>query len=473
MICPNCKNEIGNVKFCPYCGGAVQPRPAQPQQAQQPPVQPPVQQPAEPVFDEGSGETELLTEPVYNGPAFSGPQFAPQPQMNQPAPQKAKKAKKANGPKKKHRGLKAFVIVIAVLLAAAVAAAAIVPPVLTKQDNPFAQKLKDVDKKSDEYYMLEVLSAVHNTLFASLGFTAKVSEDGDTLATMKVKFGKDIASSQFYLNADDDIYAALKDKEFTFTDGYGKLTVNAEKLTKNSKDLKEFLNEGAENIRNRSKQYKGEPYEESMKIIADTLEEAANSVDTSVLALIENWHLNVNALSEVFRYAAVFFANSQFGGQTYIYSLRDFNYWYDQLASFIASGANGAFKVSKSGSTYKIKVNLKDLMLALTDYIDKNAELRRLATDELVDEVVAEMRDEFRYWSNEQLTLSVKLAHQLTMAYVSEIKISNDYADVKLTVSKINTTSVSKDDVSKVTRAAKNAQENVKINSFDDLNDLF
>lgn len=142
-------------------------------------------------------------------------------------------------PVKKKRVLPKIIAVVVAL--AVVASAVFVVPnfignVSGDSDNVFEEAAGDVDKDSEAKPLLKVFSAFYDTVFKAESLEINVPAYGGSVSFSGV-WGDDLNSSSFYLNIQDDMYAAFKNGTFVVTDGFDARKVDIKALLDNPNGL--------------------------------------------------------------------------------------------------------------------------------------------------------------------------------------------------------------------------------------------
>ena len=439
MYCSRCGNEVADgLRFCPSCGqstGAVRVDPAQ-QQVQYPDQQPAQQQVQNPGWQPAQQQVQYpdrqQAQQQVQYPAQQQVQYPDwqqaQQQVQYPAQQPGQlplnpgnyyidvKTKKKGASKKK-----LLPILIAVVLVAAIVAGIILYPRFRHvEGDVFSAAKSSAQKNSAESYVLDVLSAAHNTVFNSSSLTASISEDGETFFSGKIVFGKDLLSSECFASVEDGYYlACLQDGVLVCgeeDDPFWEINV-ADLAKEKDSILSTAVNEYENELDATQKDTVFNAYQgwldAGFSIIKDKHIDysVVKSLGASFISYLAhrihsediNYVAGFSILTMEAKIHAAFFSATE----------EDFEALYSAVAEFIATGADGAFKVEKSKSggrtQYDIKVDLDVLLNALAEYASGNKTVRKLIGDTMAAELKESIKDEAEYYEGESLDISVSV----------------------------------------------------------------
>ena len=418
MYCSRCGNEVPEgVRFCSFCGqpaGAVRAEPAQ-QQAPCPVQQQAPQQTQYPEWQQAPQQTQYPElQQVPQQTQYPEWQQAQQ-QVQYPAWQQAQQWPQYPGqlppdpgynhgdvkPKKKRRSLKILLpILISVVLVAAIVAGIVVLPRLQRSEGDvFSAAKSSAKRNSAESYVLDVLSAVHNTVFDSKSLTLRMSEDGYTHFSGKIALGKDLLSSECYAFVEGgDYLVCLQDGVLVYgEDDDAFLEIKVSDLAKEKDRLIKIY---VDSVYLRDYSFLSEEEKDSYK------DSAIKSWKESLgiyLSSVKDDHIDYSVFKQIAAQFLTSYSSSvriqaldpnltaseiadKINSSWVIATEEDFEALYSAVAEFIASGAGGAFTAEKSGSggqkQYDITVDLDTLLNSLADYASANDTVRHLIGDE-------------------------------------------------------------------------------------------
>lgn len=142
------------------------------------------------------------------------------------------------------------IIVVVVAVAVIVSAVFVVPKFIGNisggSDNVFEEAAGNVGKDSEAKPLLKVFSALYDTLFKTESLEINVPVYGGSV-TFSGVWGDDLNSSSFYINIQNEMYAAMKDGTFAVTDGFNARKADIKALLQNPvgfmNELPSVLNE--------------------------------------------------------------------------------------------------------------------------------------------------------------------------------------------------------------------------------------
>ena len=463
MFCPRCGSEVSpGLVACPSCGTRLKSAQAPAQNFNQPPMQVPVQQPIQPP----------VQQPMQ--PPVQQPMQAPMQPPVQPPVQKKKK-------KSPVKAIIAIVLVIAIVAAGII----FVPKLLNKDkaasaNNVFAKTAKSVDKDSDNYNALMVLSALDNTLFETGNYTATVAYESDGYSENAFKLmldlGKDIPGSEMYLELEDEPVIAIADGRLVVGDGYDCFDIKLDLLN----DLQPIINDASEEyatlIREEIRKYNdyggyyaeyADRLEAELSAIENIRNNSSDIIDTFT-SIISDGKINRSFVNEFVEAASALyipFFNQGLGSE---FSLSvdsfDLDTVFDIVAAFVSE--TDALSVSNDEGIYSIKVNLQRLANNFASFIKTNDEVAKLFPSEFLTNAAEALKDEAYYLDDEEISVKVTTDNGV----ISKITYTDEYSDsVSLTISNIGETSVGSGYTSKV---KDNAYDTTKIDSVSDVEHL-
>ncbi len=430
MFCQNCGAAMPeNSAFCPECGAKTQ------------------------TFE----QSVPIPTPVPIGVTV----------QEEPGKKPAKKsAKKGSGKKSPIK-----IIIALVLVAALVVCGIIFVPKLLKggkidvKDNAFAAKAEDVGKDADSYDALNLLAYAHNTIFNSESFTFSVAD----MAKGKIVFGKDIPSTEFCFSvADEDIYAAMFDGTFLATDGYDSVRVNVADIVGNVDEIKDwYLGEYEKAL---------EKYgEEGVAAVPAYIGENLNDLVSKALSTIKDKHLNFETVKVAWNYFCELMITSIAGrygatSDAFLHSMGTdsmdsilFDSLYDMLLDYIGGLSSDVLSVKKSSDggkdVYSFSFDLGKLVNSLLEYLDAAGNDGRP-----IAAMLGDLRGDLDYYYGEEISGKVEIDGN----YVSSVKINIDGETLKIGISDVNSTKISKDDYKKV----ENHTDDTEIIKIEDASDV-
>ncbi|MCR5783153.1 MAG: zinc ribbon domain-containing protein [Clostridia bacterium] len=474
MYCSRCGNEVPEgVRFCSFCGqpaDAVRAEPAQ-QQAPYPVQQQAPQQTQYPEWQQAQQQVQYPAwQQAQQWPQYPG-QLPPDPGYNHGDVK----------PKKKKRSLKILLpIIISVVLVAAIVVGIVVLPRLQRSEGDvFSAAKSSAKRNSAESYVLDVLSAVHNTVFDSKSLTLRISEGGYTHFSGKIALGKDLLSSECYAIVEGgDYLVCLQDGVLVYgEDDDAFLEIKVTDLAKEKDRLVEIY------------------VDSKLRDYTFLSEEAKDSYkDSQIKVLKESWGIYLSSVKNdhidysVFKQIAAQFLTS------YSYSVRfqaldpglpdseradkinsswvtateeDFEALYSAAAEFIASGAGGAFTAEKSGSggqkQYDITVDLDTLLNSLADYASANDTVRHLIGDEGCVWLAGNLRESAEGLKGESLRIKAIIDQKK----IQSISLNDEFS---ISVTDIDSTKITEMD--SVRSKARAADDFYMIYTADDFSDF-
>ncbi len=328
-------------------------------------------------------------------------------------------------------------IIIALVLAAALVVCGIIfVPGLLKggkinvKENAFAAKAKEVGKNDDSYETLNLLAYVHNTLFNSKSFTFSGPEDSKG----KIVFGKDLASTEFYFSMDDGyVKAAMFDGTFLASNSYDAVKVDVGSVVGDVDDIADAL------VEDYMSHYSFDSIPEETQA-SEYIQKEMDSIKDLILSAVKNKKLNHEILN-------IFL-------QMYKTSM-------DDVVEFAASLSSDDLSVKKSkdsGTTvYSVKCNLADLAEKLLDFVDSKGILNSMY-GENADSLYNEFAEEVEYLQRYHDDYDISVKAELDGNYISSVKLTVDGETLKVSISDVNSTKITKDDYKKVEKYADDAE---------------
>lgn len=389
----------------------------------------------------------------------------------QPNPAQAPVQKKSRSKKAKEGKKSPVKIIIALVLVAALVVCGIIfVPKLLKggkidvKDNAFAAKAEDVGKNADSYDALNLLAYAHNTIFNSESFTFSFAD----MAKGKIVFGKDIASTEFCFSvADEDIYAAMFDGTFLATDGYDSVRVNVADIVGNVDEIKDWYLGMYEDA---LEEYGEEGVGDASAYIGENL----NDLVSKALSTIKDKHLNFETVKVAWNsYFELMIANIAAHNGMTVDEYMDkaelskdcmaFDTVYDMLLDYISGLSSDVLSVKKSSDggkdVYSFSFDLGKLVNSLLKYLDAAGN-----DGKLIAAMLGDLRGDLDYYYGEEISGKVEIDGN----YVSSVKINIDGETLKIGISDVNSTKISKDDYKKV----ENHADDTEIMEFGDASDV-
>ncbi len=370
MRCGKCGNTVGsNMRFCPNCGAVA----------------------------------SVSKDPGVKDPGVKDPGVLKDPGRirKNPSPPAPKPAKSAAGLSRILAPAAAAVVLIGLVVAGV-----IFLPKLgvggADRNNAFAAEAKETKNDTDEDYALQVLSAVHQTLFDTSSATVRISEQGDTVVSGKIVFGRDLPGSSFYgeLWNGEDGAILYRDGEARFTDGYSEnLRVRVADILNGGQSVIDLL-------RNALQAWFGSVSSETAegaRALLDDANAVLDSVDSYVFSLVKNNRLNFDALSDIYRLAAadlLRMGRFQLTGVDGEIDAESFSDIYREAARFIASGAGRSYTVQKlsggkKNASYSVTVDVGQLLQALIDFARTSELFADIVGQDTLNDVLGEVMDSF------------------------------------------------------------------------------
>ena len=365
MRCGKCGNTVGsNMRFCPNCGAVA---------------------------------------PVSKDPGVKDPGVLKDPGRirKDPSPPAPKPAKSAAGLSRILASAAAAVVLIGLVVAGVI----FLPKLSVggaDRNNAFAAEAKETKNDTDEDYALQVLSAVHQTLFDTSSATVRFSEQGDTVVSGKIVFGRDLPGSSFYGEFRDGEDGAIlyRDGEARFTDGYSEnLRVRVADILNGRQPIIDFLRNAIGAWFGSISPEAPSAAAEGARALVDDANAVLDSVDSYVFSLVKNNRLNFDALADLYRLAAADFLRVLTGENGEI-DAESFSDIYREAARFIASGAGRSYTVQKlsggkKNASYSVTVDVGQLLQALIDFVRTNELFADIVGQDTLNDVFGEVGDSF------------------------------------------------------------------------------
>lgn len=348
-------------------------------------------------------------------------------------------------------------VIIAAVLVLAIAAGTVFGVLkLTNgysKDNPFYTQSKNVKKSTSNYDVLTVLAATYNTFFNSKSFAFKTDiEDIEG----KVQFGKNLADSCFLVDLDYASAVMYDGLLLLNEDGYG-ASINVKELYDNLDEVSSKLVEELEDA----------DQDEYAELLGDS---SADLIE-SIQGIVKNKKLNMKNIDLLFAKCCelLFEVRSSYYDTDMFENIPTLTNALDIIARFIASADEGAFDVKKDKDTYKISVNGAKLSSSLIDFLNDNDDVSDILDgcfgDGFVDNIIDEIEDFDDFDDLEDYELKVTIKNN----YINEIKLKVYGDSVKVTISDINKTKITKDDYEDV--ESKIDDYEIEIDDVDDVID--
>lgn len=479
MICPNCgfNSEIGS--FCPKCG------------KQLPTEMPEPDNKAQNMIDE-------IFEPENK--------------------KKSKKSEKAGKSGKKSKK-KLIIIIVSVILVIAIAAFVIFGIILNNKKDPFAVQAKKVKKDSDAYDTLMILSALDNTILNSKSFNFSFIADNENEMELKVCWGKDLASSDIYFEAETRPLLCLNDGDAIVSDGWDSgASVDAAEILKDPSDVIsalvkleessidrsiahceeeiEYLKEEKDDYINNDYDdddyydddyYDDDYYDEgyceqmisiyeeeiaSLKKSKEFFKDLDSSAEKPLTSIVKKEKLDADSLNSICQYFLSYLRVDEFDGTFDIETAKTLTDVLDCAAKFVSEKITedeiSVEKTKKGGKEfeYKFEIELGDFFEALSDYLDDNSDfLEDVFGEEIAKELIEEARDAADYLDGETIEGKATVNDK----YLTKLSVEIDGDDFTVKFTDINNTEIGEKDYNRVKKQCQNIK---KFNSSDDVVDF-
>lgn len=348
-------------------------------------------------------------------------------------------------------------IIIATLLVIAVITVSVVVIVGSLKKNPaaasdpFTAAAKDSSKASVSDAEVQLLSAVHNTVFGTtaLNLNGALSEKKISLSA---QYGKDLLSSSVYFSYGESIESLLFDGQYFQYDGGDSVTVAyPAPLLSDSKNIVA----GARG--------------DFISLFPDlsTTPEYYNIVGSDVngsiqtaATLINKKYLDFNTLAELFNKNKIVLAKSFFGTD-YQGSVPDFDVLYKTVADFMINGLSAdSLTITSKGNgkeaTYDFKGNMVKVSEELTAYLKKDKVVKLTLGDDFFNKLIASLEAYVESESADPSSADFSGTVTTSKGFITKatVKDSDGTALVDLTVTDINKAKVSASHLDDITSRA-------------------
>ena len=424
MYCPACGSEFPEgTAYCPGCGSAVQ----------QPNA----------YYGQPQNEQYYPSNAVPSPQPGGAPYYQNVAEYNAPAAAPAQKS------------VNLFTVLIAVVVAVAlIITGVIIVPKFTGRSggfggsaNPFSAAAGSVKKKSPQYYTLDAIGSVFNTVFDSESLTVNcsVQEDIDeyeNIMNAQVAFGKDLFDTAAYIVVEDEPFFVMQDGNLIASDGWDCYEFSVQDFVSYSQGGVSFPD-----IDDEFTGKEAELYNAFMSCFNELLDKYKGDL-SKTNELVSGHKINLGLINSLSEFWAIFIENYlllniAMDDECQYVPVKEaainLNEALGIIAGFFAQASS--IDTTKSGDTYHMTFNIRTVAADFVNYLQMNAVLDKIIPDsEIAMDLMEEMRDELSYMDSMTMTVDVTTnggkAEDIVLSF-------NDY-DEKLLVNvrNINNTTV-------------------------------
>jgi hypothetical protein len=498
MFCGKCGSQVDDgLAVCPFCGSALQA-----------PVQNPgvygYQQNANQQF---GGYQQYQNNGYQQGGqnGYGAQQYGGYQQQGQgnyvinrppvpPAPpgKKAKAKKAKNGKKGKFplAPVIACVLVVALVLTGIFAGPHI--PFLSNlfgngyaSDNAFAKAAKKMGKKDENYPLMNAFAAADNLIFNTKSFSFECEVYHEIKVSGKVTFGKDIPSTQAYIEVKEDGEvlgrAAMTDGRLIVAEdgGYSNWSVDVKELCDHRADLEDAYFDLMEDS------YKGNNSRVAYyNFTVDTYNELItdSNFESSYFSIIKDNRVNRDALNTFADCMCAAYNSAVERGKTQ-FGITDeefvkinpegvtVNDAFTQAADFLAELPEDAVEIDtedRSGNSFDYKINGGDTADAFYDFFKNSQTIKKALPGSLFASLCEESQYYLDDFDGETLKGHVEIENNRLASVTA--KYGNEEI-FSLKVTDINGTKITEDDFSKAEKMFKKADNAYKVDNAKDVPD--